>query len=35
MKKSKKINYMQLIASTLYIATVLSILLFLWQNWNL
>ena len=30
----KKINFMQVLASGLYIITVLFILLFLWQSWN-
>lgn len=30
----KKINFMQVLASGLYIITILFILLFLWQSWH-
>ena len=34
MKKVKKISVLQILASALYIATLLMILIFLWQSWH-
>ena len=34
MKKSKKISFMHVLASILYIVTLATILLFLIQSWN-
>ena len=34
MKKPQRINYLQMLASGLYIMTLLFILLYLWQSWH-